>query len=289
MAGGGGGERPHGTVSAMFTGLVQTMGRIARLAPTPSGVRLVVDASRWDHRPAPGDSISVNGVCLTVAPPAPPPDAPPQVASVAHPVAPPEAGADWRRAGRGETVSRASGAPAALGIPGALGVPGALAFDVVRETLDKTTLGGLREGGLVNLEHACRADTLLGGHIVQGHVDGVGRVVEALDDPTDWRIVIEPPPGLLEFAAPKGSIAIDGVSLTIARLLPERAAGAPSPHPPSRVEIALIPTTLERTTLGLTRVGDPCNLEMDCIAKQVVWWLRNYGGAEEGAGGPFTL
>lgn len=220
------------------------MGRIARLEPTPSGARLVVDASRWDHRPAPGDSISVNGVCLTVAAPAP------------------------------------SGAPQ---VPGAPALPGALAFDVVRETLDKTTLGGLREGAPVNLEHACRADTLLGGHIVQGHVDGVGRVVEVRDDPSDWRIVVEPPPGLIEFAAPKGSIAVDGVSLTIARLLPERAAGAastlhqPSPSPPSRVEIALIPTTLERTTLGLTRAGDRCNLEMDCIAKQVVWWLRNYG------------
>lgn len=280
MAGGGGGERPHGTVSSMFTGLVQTMGRIARLAPTPSGVRLVVDASRWDHRPAPGDSISVNGVCLTVAA-APPPESSPESPPESPPGALPGTRPDWRRAAASEAAPRASGAH------GAPGVSGVLAFDVVRETLDKTTLGGLREGAPVNLEHACRADTLLGGHIVQGHVDGVGRVVEVRDDPSDWRIVIEPPPGLLEFAAPKGSIAIDGVSLTIARLLPERAAGAASlrapsadplsPHPPSRVEIALIPTTLERTTLGLTRVGDPCNLEMDCIAKQVVWWLRNYG------------
>lgn len=207
----------------MFTGLVQAMGKVRAVQPAPAGVRLVVDGERWGHRPEHGDSISVSGVCLTVAP------------------------SDPR--------------------------PGELAFDVVRETLDKTTLGSLREGSPVNLEHACRADTLLGGHIVQGHADGVGRVVEVRDDPADWRIVIEPPPALLEFAAPKGSIAIDGVSLTIARLLPEGGV-------PARVEIALIPTTLERTTLGLTRTGDRCNVEMDCIAKQVVWWVRNYGGAE---------
>lgn len=211
----------------MFTGLIQAMGKVRALQPAASGVRLVVDAGRWGHRPAHGDSISVSGVCLTVA------------------------ASDPR--------------------------PGELVFDVVRETLDKTTLGSLREGSPVNLEHACRADTLLGGHIVQGHVDGVGRVVEVRDDPADWRVVIEPPPALLEFAAPKGSIAIDGVSLTIARLLPEGGA-------PARVEIALIPTTLERTTLGLMRTGDRCNIEMDCIAKQVVWWVRNYGanGAPRG-------
>ncbi len=206
----------------MFTGLVQAMGKVRAIQPSASGVRLVVDQGRWGHRPAQGDSISVSGVCLTVANP--------------------DTGASD------------------------------LAFDVVRETLAKTTLGTLREGSPVNLEHACRMDTLLGGHIVQGHADGVGRVVEVRDDPADWRVVIEPPAELLEFAAPKGSIAIDGVSLTIARLLPEGGA-------PARVEIALIPTTLERTTLGLMRAGDRCNVEMDCIAKQVVWWVRNYGGA----------
>ncbi len=212
----------------MFTGLVQAMGKVRALQPSASGVRLVVDAGRWEHRPAHGDSISVSGVCLTVAP------------------------SDPR--------------------------PGELAFDVVRETLEKTTLGSLREGSPVNLEHACRADTLLGGHIVQGHADGVGRVVDVRDDPADWRIVIEPPPALLEFAAPKGSIAIDGVSLTIARLLPEADRAKQDAPAPARIEIALIPTTLERTTLGLTRTGDRCNVEMDCIAKQVVWWVRNYGG-----------
>lgn len=208
----------------MFTGLVQSKGRVASAAPAAAGARLVIDASAWGHRPGLGDSISVSGVCLTVA---------------------------------------------ALGP-----APGAMAFDVVPETLGKTTLGSLRAGSTVNLEHACRADTLLGGHIVQGHVDGVGAVVDVRADPADWRIVIEPPPGanigadLMEFCAPKGSIAVEGVSLTIASLDP----GA------RRVEIALIPTTLELTTLGALRAGDRVNLEMDCIAKQVVHWLRNYGG-----------
>ena len=137
-----------------------------------------------------------------------------------------------------------------------------LSFDVIRETLDKTSLGSRAVGEGVNLETSCTPSTLLGGHIVQGHVDGVGRVASVRDDPSDWRVEVELPPELVEYASPKGSVAIEGVSLTIAAIRT------------GRLEIALIPTTLERTTLHALREGDRVNLEMDVIAKTVVHWLR---------------
>lgn len=204
----------------MFTGLVQAVGQIASIEERPFGVRLVVDAHRWDHAPELGESISVSGVCLTLA---------------EH--------------------------------PGPKG-NGALAFDVVAETLAKTKLGALRLGSGVNLERACRPNDLLGGHIVQGHVDGVAIVSMVKDDPTDWRVRVEPPADLMEFTAPKGSICIDGVSLTIAALTP------------AHVEVALIPTTLEKTTLHALREGDRVNLEMDAIGKQVVHWLKHWGNRQ---------
>jgi riboflavin synthase len=202
----------------MFTGLVQAVGRIAAIEERPFGVRLVVDANRWDHRPELGESISVSGVCLTLA----------------------------------ETMK--PGEP--------------MRFDVVAETLRKTKLGALRVGSGVNLERACRPNDLLGGHIVQGHVDGVATVTSVQDNPEDWRLRVEPPADLMEFTAPKGSICIDGVSLTIAELT--RA----------HVEVALIPTTLEKTTLHALREGDSVNLEMDAVGKQVVHWLKHYGNRQ---------
>lgn len=200
----------------MFTGLVQAVGKIESIEQRPFGVRLVVDSSRWDHHPELGESISVSGVCLTLAEP-----------------------------------------PTKPGDP--------LKFDVVAETLAKTKLGALKQGMGVNLERACRPTDLMGGHIVQGHVDGVATVSRVQNNPEDWRVRIEPPANLMEFAAPKGSICIDGVSLTIAELTP------------AHVEVALIPTTLEKTTLHALREGDTVNLEMDAIAKQVVYWLKNFG------------
>lgn len=202
----------------MFTGIVQALGRVEAAEERPFGLRFSVAARDWPHTFEPGESISVSGVCLTLA----------------HHAATPE-----------HTT---------------------LDFDVVRETLAKTTLSRLSPGAHVNLERACRADTLLGGHLVQGHVDGLARVVEVHDDPKDWRLVLQPPPHVMEFLAPKGSIAIEGVSLTIADI---SAAN-------SRLTIALIPTTLEKTTLATLREGDQVNIEADCIAKQVVWWLKNY-------------
>lgn len=202
----------------MFTGLVEATGVVTAIAPGPSGARLEIDASNWAHRPAPGDSISIGGCCLTV-------------------------------------TAGAAG-------PGA----GVLAFDVVPETLARTTLGGWRPGRRVNLEHAATASTLLGGHIVQGHIDGVGAVLSVVTRP-EYRVRIAPPAGLMEFIAPKGSIAIDGVSLTVAGLSPVEGW----------FEVALIPVTLEKTTLGQLAAGERCNLECDVLSKTIVHWLKHYG------------
>lgn len=204
----------------MFTGLVQAVGTVRRLEPSPAGVRLVVEPvgprGGWGYVPGLGESISVSGCCLTVA-----------------------------------GVSE-----------------GAWAFDVVRETLSKTTLGGLAAGSLVNLEHSVTPATLLGGHLVQGHVDGVG-VVERVDRGADWRVRVRSPAGLMEYMTPKGSVAVEGVSLTLAAV--DVAAGW--------FEVALIPTTLEVTTLGGLRDGDRVNLEADAMAKTVVHWLKNFGSS----------
>jgi riboflavin synthase len=141
-------------------------------------------------------------------------------------------------------------------------------FDVVPETLDKTTIGELTPGRRVHLEHSATPSTLLGGHVVQGHVDGVG-VVESIVTDGEWRVRLRPPRELMEYVAPKGSIALDGVSLTIAAL----DAGE------GWFEVALIPTTLEKTTLAEWRPGSRCNLEMDAFAKMAVHWLKHFAGA----------
>lgn len=199
----------------MFTGLVQAVGRIASATPTGSGLRLLVDPLNWHHRPAPGDSIAVNGVCLTIT--APPADQ-----------------------------------------------PGFLAFHAVPETLAKTTLQTLPPGSRVNLEHAATAATLFGGHMVQGHIDAFGTVAHIQTHP-EWRVTFRPPDALRPFLAPKGSICVDGVSLTLAEV---STAGLFS--------VALIPTTLELTTLADLRVGSKVNLEADMIAKTVVNYLQNF-------------
>lgn len=200
----------------MFTGLVQTRGEVVEVSAASGpggGARLVVVARGWggegEHRPAHGDSIAVNGCCLTVA------------------------GAGAGSAGRGW-----------------------LAFDVVPQTLSMTTLGGWGVGKVVNLEHAVTATTLLGGHLVQGHVDGVGEVV-SVDQRDGWRVRVAAPKGVASALVPQGSVAVDGVSLTIARVEGEE------------FEVALIPVTLQVTTLGELRAGSKVNVEADVIAKQV--------------------
>jgi riboflavin synthase len=176
----------------MFTGIVRDLGRVASF----DGARLIVDT---EIEAGLGDSVSINGTCLTV-------------------------------------VANADG----------------LSFDVVEETLSRTTLGELSTGDAVNLEPALRAGEPLGGHIVQGHVDAVGRV-RSVGEPA-W---IDAPPEVLRYCVEKGSIAVDGVSLTIAAL--DEAGFA----------VALVPHTLAVTTLGHAQPGTAVNLEIDVLAKYV--------------------
>jgi riboflavin synthase len=190
----------------MFTGIVQAIGRIARLEPRGGDVRLIVDAAGLDARDVrPGDSIAVSGVCLTV-------------------------------------VAREAAT---------------LAFDVSNETLACTTLGARRAGDAVNLEPALRLADRLGGHLVSGHVDGVGEVVAIAPDARAQRWCFAAPASLLRYVAPKGSIAVDGVSLTVNGV---DAAG---------FDVALIPHTLSATTFGERGLGDRVNLEVDLIARYV--------------------
>ena len=190
----------------MFTGLIQHLGTLLERRDQPEGARLVIGTDDWDHQPGTGDSIAINGCCLTV---------------VEHD-------------------------------------PKTLSFDVVQTTLGLTTLGTIAPGARVNLEHAATPSTLLGGHLVQGHVEGTGRVLSNETDPErGWLLTLEAPPAVGQHLIEKGSISIDGVSLTIAGL------------ESNRVEIALIPETLRRTTLKGLQAGDLVNLEGDCLAKMV--------------------
>jgi riboflavin synthase len=163
-----------------------------------------------------------------------------------------------RKAAAGDSVSVAGVCLTVVAKPAS----GVFLFDVVQETLDKTRLGSLAEGERVNLEHAATASTLMGGHIVQGHVDGVGRVAK-VQDGEDWRVWIDLPKGKIgrEMASAlvsKGSVCVEGVSLTVAGLTKRG------------FWVALIPTTLAVTTLGELEVGRAVNLEMDVMAKLAV-------------------
>ena len=209
----------------MFAGLVQALGTVHSAEQREFGVRFVIDPGDWDYRPSEGDSVSVNGCCLTATRPEP---------------------ADQGASGR------------------------LMAFDVIPETLSKTTLGRLETGHRVNLEHAARADTLLGGHIVQGHIDGLGAVTRVTSDAAERRIRVSASDLVMQCVAPKGSIAIEGVSLTVA------AVEEPESGRPTWFEVALIPTTLEWTNLDDRVEGDEVNLETDILARQAVHWLRHY-------------
>jgi riboflavin synthase alpha subunit len=189
--------------SSVFTGIVRELGRVVSAQGNGGGVRLRIRAGETASTAAPGDSVAVNGCCLTVT-----------------------AIAD-----------------------------GTLDFDAVAETLARTTLGGLDQGAEVNLEPALRTGEPLGGHFVQGHVDGRGRVVANNAEGDGARLRLELSPELLRYCVEKGSIAIDGVSLTIAALGDEG------------VEVALVPFTLEHTTLARLRAGDEVNVEVDLLAK----------------------
>jgi riboflavin synthase len=145
--------------------------------------------------------------------------------------------------------------------------PGRLAFDLAEETLRVTTLGGLATGDQVNLERPLRFDARLGGHLVLGHVDGVGRVTAVKPEGDGARVDVEAPAGLRPLLIPKGSVTVDGVSLTVAAV--EHDAFA----------VALIPHTLLVTTLGRRGPGDPVNLEMDVIGKYVRGFVEQWDEA----------
>jgi riboflavin synthase len=194
----------------VFTGIVEEVGTLVVRDDQGDSARLQVRGAKTLQGVALGDSIAVNGVCLTVT-------------GVTDDV--------W-------------------------------STDVMAETLRRSSLGALTDGDPVNLERAVTADTRLGGHIVQGHVDGVGTVA-SVSPSEHWTVVrIALPADISRYVVEKGSITLDGVSLTVSAL---SAATDPEPW----LEVSLIPTTLRETTLGTRAPGDPVNLEVDVIAKYV--------------------
>ncbi len=146
---------------------------------------------------------------------------------------------------------------------------GNVVFDVVTETLNRSTLGTKKPQDRVNLELSLRGDSFVGGHFVQGHVDALATVVEVHTDPLDWRITFQVTDDVLACIVPKGSVAVDGVSMTIAETGGGGARG-------NRFTLAVIPTTLERTTLSSLVVGDRVNLETDILARTVVHYLQQF-------------
>jgi len=201
----------------MFTGIVEELGTVEGLERQSDAVRLTVRATAVLEDVTLGDSISVNGCCLTVA----------------------------------STSSTSASGSVDL-----------FTADVMAETLAKTGIGALGTGDRVNLERAVTAGTRLGGHLVQGHVDAVGQVVRR-DPGEHWDVVtISLPPDLAPFLVDKGSVTVDGVSLTVVEAGDETFT------------VSLIPETLQRTTLGFREPGDPVNLEVDVIGKYVARQLE---------------
>ena len=188
----------------MFTGLVAGMGNVSALDRSPDGVRLTI-SSPLARELGEGDSVAVNGVCLTAT----------------------QLDAD------------------------------SFAAEVMNETLARSSLRDADAGAQVNLELPLRATDRLGGHVVQGHVDGTGTVASVTDDGFARRVRIEAPDDVLRYVVQKGSIAVDGVSLTVADLDSESFT------------VSLIPETLQRTNLGVAKVGATVNLEVDVLAKYV--------------------
>ena len=188
----------------MFTGIVKGIGRVESVDRSADGVRLTV-ATSLAVELGPGDSIAVNGVCLTAA-----------------------------------------------SVNG-----GSFVAEVMNETLAKTSLVEVEPAAEVNLELPLRASDRLGGHVVQGHVDGVGVISAVREDGFARRVMIDAPAQVLRYVVEKGSVAVDGVSLTVAAV--DEAS----------LEVSLIPETLERTSLGRARPGTRVNLEVDVIAKYV--------------------
>ena len=205
----------------MFTGIIEELGRVRSVERRGEGVRMTVEARVVTEGTREGDSVAVNGVCLTAL--------------------------DVRA--------------------------GSFAADGSRETLQRSTLGTLRPGSAVNLERAVTPATRLGGHIVQGHVDGRGRFLSAEEHGGSWTVRVGYPKELARYLVFKGSVAVEGISLTVAALADDH------------FEIAVIPKTWGLTNLSSLRPGDPVNLEADIIAKYVERILT-VGRPAEGARGP---
>ncbi len=189
----------------MFTGIIEECGTVTGVIEFADSRRLTIAATVVTSDIAPGDSIAVNGVCLTAVEPS----------------------------GQGFSA------------------------DVMQESLDRSSLGDVTTGDRVNLERALRVSDRLGGHVVSGHVDGLARVA-GLDQSEHWRLMrLTVPSDLLRYVVEKGSICLDGVSLTVSAIGDDW------------IEVSLIPTTLAETTLGRLAVGDRVNVEVDVLAKYV--------------------
>ena len=198
----------------MFTGIVEELGRVVRLETVEDSARLTVEAPTVTQDVSLGDSVSVNGCCLTVT------------------------------AVHGSTFTA----------------------DLMAETLTRTTLGSQAPGDPVNLERALRASDRLGGHIVQGHVDATAEVLDHHRG-EHWDLLrIGLPQEIARYVAVKGSVALDGVSLTVVDVV-DASAAAPVPGAGASLSVGLIPETLRRTTLGTRRPGERVNLEVDVLAK----------------------
>ena len=198
----------------MFTGLIESVGTVLRLKPTAGATRLIVSAPELTGRWKIGDSIAVNGVCLTAV--------------------------DMRK----------DDDP----------LPGRFAADLAAETIQRTTLSALEPGALVNLELPTPSGSPLGGHVVQGHVDATGTLVSLIPlhsdlDSTDWRMTVEVPESMAPNIVSQGSITVDGISLTVAKV------------DGLHIEIAIIPHTYKATNLHSLMAGSPVNLEADVLSK----------------------
>jgi len=201
----------------VFTGIVETTGIVRDVRHHDRAARIAVEADRVLERSRIGDSVAVNGVCLTVT-----------------------------------------------------GVTGrTFEADLGAETLQRTTLGKLRPGDIVNLETPLTLGAPLGGHLVQGHVDGVGRVVRRWPEGEAWWLALTAPPAVARYIVEKGSIAVDGVSLTVAS------------GDGDQFTVCLIPHTCAVTTLGRAQPGTEVNLEADVLAKYVERLVAPYGGGRE--------
>jgi len=194
----------------MFTGLIETVGRVKRVVPGARAMCLAIETDLAVQAMRDGESVAVDGVCLTVA----------------------------RRSGK------------------------SFEADAVAETLEHTTLGALRAGDSVHLERALAVGDRLGGHLVQGHIDAVAKVVRLRCRGDDVRLTVTLPASLRGFVAKKGSIALHGVSLTVSAVTSRS------------FEVALIPETLARTNLGGLRAGDGVNVEVDLVARYLEALMR---------------